>query len=235
MKLINGMEFINDDRVIGKWENIGWTERKNGVSVTDLNDQSGEFHTLYFLPDGKAYWIFEGWTKGILLIHYGGNEPILSYRYEVMSSGDEQYLLLKLENKTEVFIKRDCCRYTIDTLGKHDDINKPFVADSQVLGKWRSVAFVSEETDFNEKVEYRDLYLRSLEFFPDGSVVQSYMDDTWHDKWTKGVILNLHRTTAADYHIKEINGSEYLFMEWKMGNYIYGGMKPDIYVFKREK
>ena len=30
-------------------------------------------------------------------------------------------------------------------------------------------------------------------------------------------------------------GKEYLFMEWKMGNYIYGGMEPDHYVFMRER
>ena len=46
--------------------------------------------------------------------------------------------------------------------------------------------------------------------------------------------VNLHRTTAAKYRIIEMNGTEYLFMEWKMGNYIYGGMKPDHYVFRRK-
>ena len=43
----------------------------------------------------------------------------------------------------------------------------------------------------------------------------------------------IHRTTVAVYEIKAINGTEYLFMEWKMGNYIYGGKEPDFYVFVR--
>lgn len=34
---------------------------------------------------------------------------------------------------------------------------------------------------------------------------------------------------------ENIGWKEYLFMEWKMGNYIYGGMEPEHYVFKREK
>lgn len=51
MKIANGLDFINDEAVIGKWENIGWTESTSTVSITDLNDVSGEFHILYFLPD----------------------------------------------------------------------------------------------------------------------------------------------------------------------------------------
>ncbi|MBQ9808062.1 MAG: hypothetical protein IJM55_04260 [Ruminococcus sp.] len=118
MKIATGMEFVNDEAVIGKWENIGWTENTGGTELAGLNKNSGEFNDLYFLPDG--------------------------------------------------------------------------------------------------------------------SLVQSYMDKKWYDKWTKELIINLHRTTAAAYIIKEVNGTEYLFIEWKMGNYIYGGMRPEYYVFKRE-
>lgn len=235
LKIANGMEFINDEAVIGRWENIGWAENTEDASSNHLNDVSGEFKTLYFLPEGEPYWIFEGWTKGVLLIHYGGDEPILSYSYDIRSKGDKQYLLLRMENRTEVFVKTDDRRYTKETLGNHDDINRPFVPDDRVLGKWRSVAFVAEAEAFDGKEASQDLYLRSLEFFPKGALVQTYMDDIWNDKWTKGLILSLHRTTAAKYFIKEMGGREYLFMEWKMGNYIYGGMKPDIYVFKRDR
>ena len=103
------------------------------------------------------------------------------------------------------------------------------------MGKWRSVAFLEEAADCNENEISQDLYLSSIEFFSDGSLIQSYMDTTWYDKWTMGYVLNLHRTTAAAYQIKKINGTEYLILEWKMGDYIYGGMKPDHYVFRREK
>ena len=235
MDIANGMEFINDEAVIGKWENIGWTEDPSAVSVTDLNDMSGEYHTLYFLPNGEPYWIFEGWTKGVLLISYGGDDPIHPYNYEIKVIDDERYLFLHFEDKTEVFIKRDDIRYNRKTLGRHDDIDMPFISDDRVLGKWRSVAFFNAGAEFNEADISHDLYLRSVEFFPDGRLVQSYMDTTWQDRWTKGYVLNLHRTTAAEYQIKEINGKEYLFMEWKMGNYIYGGMEPDHYVFMRKR
>ena len=235
MKIANGMEFVNDDSVIGKWENIGWISGTNSFSVTDLNDRSGEYNILYFLPDGEPYWIFEGWTKGIILIHYGGDEPILTYRYDQQDIGGRQYLFLRLDDKTEVFKKADSETYTKETLGNHDNIDLPFVTDEKLIGTWVSVAFVSETEDFSPEKIYNHLYLRSMEILPDGKLIQRYMDSEWHDKWTKGYILNLHRTTAAKYQITEINGTEYLFMEWKMGNYIYGGMKPDYYVFRSNK
>lgn len=234
MKIANGMEFVNDDSVIGKWENIGWISGINSFSVTDLNDKSGEYNILYFLPNGEPYWIFEGWTKGVILINYGGDDPILSYRYDLRDIDGKQYLFFRLDDKTEVFVKADSEHYTKATLGNHDNIDLPFVSDKKLIGAWDSVAFVSETEDFSPENKYDDLFLKSMKILPDGDLIQTYMDSEWHDKWTKGYILNLHRTTAAKYQITEINGTEYLFMEWKMGNYIYGGMKPDYYVFKRK-
>ena len=110
MKIANGMEFVNDEAVIGKWENIGWIENTDGTELAGLNKNSGEFNDLYFLPDGEPYWIFEGWTKGIILIHYGGDEPILAYRYDVKTIGDNEYLFFRTDNKTEVFEKKNSRR-----------------------------------------------------------------------------------------------------------------------------
>lgn len=237
MKIANGMEFINDESAIGKWKNIGWLSDTKSLSLENMNDKSGEFEDLYFLPKGEDYWIFEGWTKGIILIHYGGNEPILTYRYDIHSLDGKDYLFFRLDDKTEVFVKADSNCYEKATLGNHDNINMPFVNDDKVIGKWISVGFGNKEFSENFSIDQKcdDLYLKSIEFFAHGKITQKYMDDVWHDKWTKGFILNQHRTTAASYKIREINGSDYLFMEWKMGNYIYGGFKPDYYVFERVK
>ncbi len=45
--------FVNDEKVIGKWEL--------------LKDEPFPFNELYFLPNGKEYWVFS-WTKGYLKI-----------------------------------------------------------------------------------------------------------------------------------------------------------------------
>lgn len=235
--MLNRMKFINDEAAIGKWKNIGWIGDTKSSSLEHLNDKSSDFEDLYFLPNGENYWIFEGWTKGILLIHYGGDEPVLKYRYDIHSLDGKDYLFLRLDNKIEVFVKMDSNHYEKATLGNHDNIDMPFVNDDKVIGKWVSVGFGDKEfsENFSPDQKCDDLYLKSIEFFTNGELIQKYMDDMWHDKWTKGFVLNLHRITAASYEIREINGSDYLFMEWKMGNYIYGGMKPDYYVFARVK
>lgn len=233
MKIANGMDFINDESAIGKWKNIGWIENTDRTSLDGLNEKSGEYDTLYFLPNGENYWIFEGWTKGVLLIHYGGDEPILTYRYDIHRIDNREYLFFRLDDKTEIFVKVNNKRYVKATLGRHDNIDLPFVHDEQVLGKWKSVGFVDTIDSFSPDDERYGLYLKEIEFFPAGKLKQTTMDEVWNDKWTKGFVINLHRTTAAAYEMHVINGTEYLFMEWKMGNYIYGGMKPMLYVFAR--
>jgi len=233
MIIANGMEFINDKIAIGKWKNIGWFDDSQNSSSKKLNPKSGKFEDLFFLPNGESYWIFEGWTKGYLLIHYGGDLPLLTYRYEIQKIDDHHTLFLRLENKTEVFIKVSNHHYDKQTLGNHDNIDMPFVCDAHVLGKWHSVGFVDKIENYSPNQEAENLYLKSIEFFPDGTAKQEYMDSEWNDRWTTGFLLNLHRTTAAAYEIRVVDDTEYLFLEWKMGNYIYGGMKPDIYVFSR--
>ena len=51
--------------------------------------------------------------------------------------------------------------------------------------------------------------------------------------WTKGYVLRKWNRTACAYKIRTIGGRDYLFMEWKSGDYIYGGMDPGHYVFAR--
>ena len=40
--------------------------------------------------------------------------------------------------------------------------------------------------------------------------------------------------TACAYCIRVMDGQTYLFVAWKSGDYIYGGMEPYYYVFVRE-
>ena len=231
--LANGMDFVNDEAVIGKWDNIGWIEDLKSYTIEKINAKSNEYENLYFLPNGEPYWIFEGWTKGFLLIHYGGDEPVLTYKYEIRDINGKSYLFLRLDNKTEIFVKVSSQHYNKETLGNHDNIDLPFVYDDNVIGIWNSVGFVDKIEDFSPDKKVEKLYLKSIEFNADGSAIQKYMDDEWQDKWTKGYLLNIHRTTAAAYEIHNIDGIEYLFLQWKMGNYIYGGIKPSFYVFAR--
>lgn len=46
-------------------------------------------------------------------------------------------------------------------------------------------------------------------------------------------MIDKEKSVLSKYIIKTINDVEYLFLEWKMGNYVYGGAKANWYVFKR--
>lgn len=233
MKIANGMEFVNDENVIGKWEMVGWIDNPAHNSLDNLIKESDGYNEIYFLPEGEPYWIFEGWTKGYLLIHYGGDEPINTYKYEISIIDGKEYLFFHIEDRTEVFVKKDNKIYDKETLGRHDNIDYPFVDDEKVRGKWNSIGYVENAEDFVPNSDGIEYYLKSLEFKNNGILIQKYMDEVWKEKWTKGLVICLHRTTASPYFIQTIDGVEYLFMEWRMGNYIYGGCEPTYYVFRR--
>lgn len=40
MKIANGMQFVNDEAVIGKWNNIGWIENTYCTSLDGLNEKA---------------------------------------------------------------------------------------------------------------------------------------------------------------------------------------------------
>jgi hypothetical protein len=50
---------------------------------------------------------------------------------------------------------------------------------------------------------------------------------------TKGLVLSSSLKTASRYILKELDGSTYMFFEWKSGDYTLRGMKPKYYVLKK--
>lgn len=110
-----------------------------------------------------------------------------------------------------------------------DRIDYTFVNDSQLIGKWQSVDVVQRVGAFNPdaKSANEDLYLKEMIFLKEGKLYGTKLS------WTKGVIIDPIQKTASKYGIKEINGSVYLFYEWKSGDYTLRGMKPWFYVLRK--
>lgn len=232
----NGMEFINDEKVIGKWEHfsiINSKEEFNPEMPTPLTDDA--FKEIYFLENGQKYWIFEGWTKGFLLVHYGGNEPVLCYKYTIREEENNDFLFVESSDKQQIYVlkKTSDKHFHINEIGQRDNINLPFIADDRVLGRWKSICFVNNADDFDPNNSDNELWLKETNFYPNGRVVRIYSDESWEDKWTKGFVLDCKKSTASQYTFKLIDNIEYLLVEWKMGNYVYGGAKPGYYVFTR--
>lgn len=112
-----------------------------------------------------------------------------------------------------------------------DFSNLSFVNDPAVLGIWESVDFVTSPEDFKPGAQlFRGgLYLEKLVFKADGKT-----DMPWFG-WTKGVVMHLGGDhTASRYTIKEINGAQYMFFEWKSGDYIIRHQQPKYYVLKKK-
>ena len=111
-----------------------------------------------------------------------------------------------------------------------DKIDYPFVNDPEIVGRWKSVDFVKTVEDFKPGTKHwrGDLYLKEMIIFENGRT-----KGPWN--WTKELIIHPGDKTAAKYHIKEIDGSTYMFFEWKSGDYTIRHMKPRYYVLKKIK
>lgn len=111
-----------------------------------------------------------------------------------------------------------------------DKIDWPFVNDPQVIGTWESVDFVREIEDFEpdeKNWDHGELYLKGFIFKPDGKTFKPW----W--TWTKGLVFHAGDKTASKYTIKHIEGSAYMFYEWKSGDYTMRYMKPFYYILKK--
>ena len=122
--------------------------------------------------------------------------------------------------------------------GKKDKTEYAFVDDSKVKGAWEAVDFVPQIKDFKTDKKYTvdGLYLKKLAFAKDGKMLWTAEKGDLSPTsmtWTKGLVINKNESTASKYTIKEINGSEYMFFEWKSGDYTIRGMEPQYYVLKK--
>ena len=239
--LANGMKFINDEQVIGKWEFFDCIRNIDDFSLEEKHYSADDlyFREIYLLPEGERYWIYEGWTKGNLLIHYGGDEPILCYKYDIKTIDKNEFLFLYVEDENnkniQVLRKVSDKKYKKMEIGRRENIDREFISDEAVIGSWLSVGFVDQIKDFDPQKDYSDcLWVKEINFYGDGSVTRVYFDDVFYDKWTKDYLLDQDKSVASKYEIHNINDKEYLFLEWKMGNYVFGGADPSYYVFERK-
>jgi hypothetical protein len=110
-----------------------------------------------------------------------------------------------------------------------EDIDLPFIEDTQIIGKWQSIDFVNDFEGYIPSVSSKKLFIGDLTFNNDGIVngIHKY-------KWTKGFVMEFpYQQTKSKYIIKEINGEQYLFIQWKSGNYVFRHTEPSFYVFKK--
>lgn len=231
------LPFENDEEVVGKWEPVGIPEEYAALG--------GEKREIYFLPEGERYWCY-GWTRGKLLYDDGVCTSANDYTLE--RRGGELFMTVALKaydypksGKTETVTLRrvDRVHYTKNEITRKDKIDLPFVKDEQVLGRWVVFDFLRRRGDFdpNAPSGRDDLYFKEIEFLENGSVTSVYGSEIVRgdDKqvWTKGYVLRKWNSTACAYEIVRSGEREYLIIEWKSGDYRWGGCDTDYYVFIR--
>ncbi len=244
--------FVNDEKVIGKWEVKGVFAVKEdyfqNVFCDNTGFYGGDVKYLYFLPDGEEYWGYS-WTKGYFI----SNSYLLGNtynEYEIEEKPDGTYMLITLR-ETEVsrggkpvyllLKKADSNKYSAESIAKKDDIDKPFINDERTIGKWISHSFLGagwDDADFpGEREESDDLYFKELHFFPDGNAKCVYADAVFEGEdtvvWTKNYLLRKWNWSACEYEIRTVDGTDYMIIEWKSGDYRYGGYDTNYYVFTR--
>ena len=223
--------FINDEEVVGKWKYIcSALDKERYFQNNCYVDNDIMFNTLYFLPNGKGYWVFNGWTKGIVY-HYSG----IVYKYEIINNR----LLLLVTNKDNeglyvlVYEKSDSNEYSIDKIQIRDDIDKPFIIDEEAVGYWEAINFIDKGSEDILSTCKMELYLKSMTLTPNGFALVEFKNNIIKQKWTKGIIINEKMFTVSEYKIKKIDNVTYLIKDWKSGDYSFGGKINGCYVFKK--
>lgn len=251
------LPFENDPEAVGKWQTVtkGTAADSDNCPTFLFGDCDGY---LYFLPGGGRYWCF-GWTKGKLL--FDGGNVTFTNDYRIEKREDGVYMTIDFKSPdygetgdvTRVTLKKlDSREYTAEEIARKDNIDMPFKNDDRVLGKWVTFCYFDpcdiKKEDFvpyenpaagNWNYDTNSLYLKEIEFDEGGHCTQNDGDEVFSDDsrqvWTKGYILRKWNSCALAYEIKVFDGREYLILEWKSGDYRWGGRPTSYYVMVREE
>lgn len=224
-------KFINDDKAIGKWTLFGVYNNKEDYPNNKIDHELG-IKELYLMPNGQNYWVIS-WTKDIIYIN--GREN----KYEI--ENDLMYVYIKdIFNENEyvvaVFNKEDSKEYTIEEITIKDNINVPFEEDRKAVGFWKTVDIIQNINSFdpNNRQYKDDFYLKNISFKPNNELIVEYQDIIKKTKYTKNNIINLcMNDTLSKYSHLNINNKEYIIIEWKSGDYVYGKIINCYYVLQK--
>ena len=240
--------FSDDPKVIGKWQLCGKLSGKGGFSPDALTpDREFLFQNLFFLPGGGHVWSY-CWTKGILYVYLGNLNISVPNEYRIFSHGNATYLSLNwmvdkctnpdAEDCTLIYRQLDNRHYTErETFAFRDQVNLPFVPDTDVLGDWKTVDLIYDVDQFKEASQQNTpppYFIKKISFYDRGLCIKKYPKAIHHYFYTKGLVMDRELEISERYQMVEKNGKEYLILEHKSGDYLYLGKVFCYYVFEKE-
>lgn len=226
----NMKTFVNDEKAIGKWSLIGLAKNKDDFNNNNLLDEEIALKELYLMDGGLEYWVIS-WSKGTIYIN---DKP---YSYEI----EDNKMIVNLtglyceSEKIAVYEKVDDNHYTIDEIKILDDTNVSFVEDKRINGLWTCIGIIDNKEEFNLANIIKTGIINNLSFFPNGNATVTFNDNNSRSiSYTKGFVKDFcARGTMCAYEINSINDKDYLVIEWKSGDYIFGGFISCNYVFEK--
>ena len=76
--------------------------------------------------------------------------------------------------------------------------------------------------------------MKGYAFSPDGKLIATFDGDrTNFLSWSKNCVINKILKTVSEYEIRTINNKDYIMVEWKSGDYMFGGKVQGYYILKR--
>lgn len=251
------LPFVNDEDAIGHWEMADFLpcremfhpQKQKSALIKDFA------RGLYFLPEGERYWCF-AWTKGLLLSDSGYPHRKNQNPYTIEKIGGETYMFIDFKGPnyyrggrtdTLVFRKLDSRAYRKEEIMITDEIPDLPADDSSILGNWKVCGLVRPAEIFDPHdpcpvIPYDALYWRTAEFLEGGGMRNSFKnqeDGSLHTdapnvwRWVTGYVICNPRPTTSRYMIRRIENTDYLFVQWKSGDYSFAGDEPYWYVFRR--
>lgn len=255
--------FVNDLAVIGGWKSVDFVKNIDDFDPAEKDWKGDLFlNHLVFEEGGLIAGNFLTWTRGLVLSDDTASKYTIkeiegsSYMFFEWKSGDytirhmrpHYYVLKKVlaeSLKYEPMLGKKALIPPTSRINEQghivDKVDYPFVNDPAVIGTWKSVDYVDEIKQFKVGEQRRQgrggkLFLHEMAFLGGGKVVSrnDNAPEGYSMKWTKGLVLSDGRTKkASQYILKEMDGSIYMFYEWKSGDYTFRYKKPSYYVLKK--
>jgi|GEM_PF-716643 len=110
-----------------------------------------------------------------------------------------------------------------------------FIPDDRVLGVWQFADYVQNIEDFNpDNLQNPDInYFQNINFIDNGTATFTFDDYNDTCEWTKGYLIWRGWQVVPAYTVKNINNTDYIFIELKSGDYTNRRQKPWYYVLKK--
>lgn len=245
------LPFEDEPEIVGKWHIVGKLFKENDIDLfEEINDESVDSEII-FLPGGTFAWKYF-WTKGILYRLSPKYNFAIPNSFSTFVKDGVRYMIVNflndecIDNGTEkillLYRQVDNIAYTDQQIRPRvDKTDLPFIDDVNVHGEWLVCDCVQKMTLFDPNIRYssiEDIFILRLSFLTRGMCMRTIKTKRGESnimlRYTKGFVLNDSEMTAEEYIIKNINSKDYLFVQHKSGDYFYGGMTPNWYVFKRK-